>query len=439
MRSFMQRAVAMAVAGSSFYLPSAWAEEDEAWNAHFQATYVHQQHGGFPALYSGPNSLLAVHERSYSFSATAYLGMRLGEGTEVYADPEVVQAVPFSNLTGLGGLTNAENQKTAGPTPTWYRARLFARHTWGLGGGKESVESDANQLAGEIDKRRIVLTAGNVAAIDIFDAGPYSHDPRTQLLNWAFMTHGAYDFAADARGYTWGTALEYYFDDWVVRAGRFLEPRESNGLKLDYRIMAHHGDQIEIERACEIAGHPGTVRLLLFRNVARMGNFKEALEFAATHGGVPDVANVRRDQAKWGMGAGIDQKLSESVGFFARASWNDGASETYAFTEIERSVAAGADIKGRAWDRPDDVLLLGLARNGLSAAHRDYLAAGGLGFFIGDGRLTYEPELIAEAAYVAKLAQGAWLSVDLQHIRNPAYNADRGPVMVGGVRLHLEY
>jgi carbohydrate-selective porin OprB len=170
-----------------------------------------------------------------------------------------------------------------------------------------------------------------------------------------------------------------------------------------------------------------------------MGNFREALDLAATTGGVPDVADVRRDQAKWGFGIGIDQQVSDSVGLFTRASWNDGATETYAFTEIERSLTAGASVKGQLWQRPDDTILLGVIRNGLSKAHRDYLAAGGLGFFIGDGRLNYRPELIAEVSYVASLARRVWLSLDFQHIRNPAYNADRGPVTLGGARLHIEF
>jgi hypothetical protein len=413
--------------------------ETETYNAHFQATYIYQRHGGFPALYSGPNSLVSVYERGYSFSATGYFGLRLGRNTELYLNPEVAQGVPLSGLTGLGGLTNGENQKTAGSYPTWYRARIFARQTWPLGGDTERVDSDANQLAGDVAKNRIVLTAGNLAVIDIFDAGRFAHDPRKQFLNWAFMTHGAFDFAADARGYSWGAAIEYYCDDWVVRGGRFLQPRESNGLKLDYRIMGHYGDQIEIERKYKLADREGSARLLLFRNYARMGNFREALDLAATTGGVPDVADVRRDQAKWGFGIGIDQQVSDSVGLFTRASWNDGATETYAFTEIERSLTAGASVKGQLWQRPDDTILLGFIRNGLSKSHRDYLAAGGLGFFIGDGRLNYRPELIAEVSYVASLVRRVWLSLDFQHIRNPAYNADRGPVTIGGARLHIEF
>lgn len=411
----------------------------ESTNAYYQATYIWQSHAPMHALYTGPNSLSPNHEKAYSLSATAYLGWRLWPGTEFYFNPELVQAVPLSNLTGMGGLSNGENQKTAGPTPTIYRARLFARHTWGLGGGTERVESSANQLGGAVDKRRLVLTAGNLSVIDLFDASPSSHDPRTQFLNWAQMTHGAYDFAADTRGYSWGAAIEYYRDDWAIRFGRFLQPFQSNGLQLDYRIAAHYGDQFEYERAHRILGQPGKIRLLGFRNVARMGGFRDALDFAAVNGGTPDVANVRKDQVKYGFGANLEQRLNDEVGLFARASWNNGAAETYAFAEIERSMTGGVNVKGSGWGRPDDNVFLGAIRNGLSAAHRDYLASGGLGFFIGDGRINYRPETIVEAAYVAKAFKGAWVTLDFQRIRNPAYNADRGPVSIAGARLHFEY
>ena len=207
--------------------------ELEDWNAKFQATYVWQTKGAFTAAYSGPNSLSASHEKSYSFTTTAAFGFRPWVGGEIYFDPEAAQGIPLSNLTGLGGFTNGEIARTAGPTLTCYRARLFLRQTWGLGGGTEAVESEANQLAGIVDKRRWVLTAGNFSVIDLFDANAYSHDPRTQFLNWSLMTYGAYDYAADSRGYSWGGALEYFDDGWAIRAGRFIQPKEPNQLALD--------------------------------------------------------------------------------------------------------------------------------------------------------------------------------------------------------------
>ena len=419
---------------------TAQADADEQWNAKFQATYVWQRKAAFDAPYSGTNSLAAARQKSYSFTATAALGVRPWAGGELYFNPEVAQGIPLSGLTGLGGFTNGEIARTAGSNPTLYRARLFLRQTWGLGGAREKVESDANQLAGTVDRRRFVLTAGNLSLLDIFDDNVYSHDPRTQFLNWSLLTHGAYDFAADARGYTSGFALEYFHDDWAIRFGRFMQPRVPNQLALDYALFKNYGDQIEIERAHVLGGQPGKVRLLAYRNAANMSRFQDALERAAIVGGVPDINQVRFGRtARHGVGVNLEQALTGNVGLFGRAMWSDGKTETYAFTEIDTSASVGALIKGGAWGRAADSVGIAFARNGLSTVRRNYLAAGGLGFFIGDGRLNYRPETIFESYYSIGVSKNFWLSFDWQHIRNPAYNADRGPVNVGTVRLHTEF
>lgn len=424
-------------------LPGALLAQDaaipEGWNARFQATYIRQAKPAFSAAYSGANSLLPDAEKSYSFTSTAYLGLRLARDTELYFNPELVQGVPMSGLVGLGGLSNSELQKTAGPTPTLYRARLFVRQTWGLGGERESVAPDQNQLGGTRDKNRVVLSAGNLAVTDIFDVNSYAHDARTQFMNWAFLTHGAYDYAADARGYSRGAALEYYAGDWVLRAGRFMLPREPNGLPLDPDLSRHYGDQVELEKRYLLSGQPGKARLLLFRNRAVMGSFADALAHAA--GGVPDTATVRQLRDKRGWGVSVEQSLGDTAGVFARMGRSDGASEVYAFAEIDRSLSLGVSVKGARWGRELDTFGLAYARNGLSGPHRDYLAAGGIGFFVGDGRLNYRPEVIVEGYYSFGLdvLQRSALSVGAQYIRNPAYNADRGPVRVYSVRLHTEF
>ncbi len=421
-------------------LAAAQTPEREDWNAKFQATYVWQLKPSFPAAYSGPNSLSGDREKSYSFTATAAWGFRPWSTGELYFDPEVAQGVPLSDLTGLGGFTNGEMARASGSNPTFYRARLFLRQTWAMGGDKEQVESDVNRLAGTLDKRRIVLTAGNFSILDIFDNNAYSHDPRRQFLNWAFLTHGAYDYAGDSRGYTWGAAVEYFHDDWAVRAGRFAQPKEPNQLALDSRIFDHYGDQIEIERAHTLGNQPGTVRVLAYRNRAVMSRFDDALDFAARTGTVPDINAVRTgEQVKTGIGINLEQAVSGDVGVFSRAMWADGQTETYAFTEIDRSLSVGVLTRGSAWGREQDTVGFALARNELSHAHRDYLAAGGLGFFIGDGKLNYRPEDIAEIFYSLGVFRSTWATLDAQRIRNPAYNTDRGPVDVATIRLHAEF
>lgn len=414
--------------------------DSEDWNAKFQSTYVWQGQRSFSAAYSGPHSLTPDKESSYSFTATAAFGFRPWAGGELYFDPEAAQGVPLSNLSGLGGLTNGEMGRSSGPNIKAYRARLFLRQTWGMGGEQEAVASDMNQLAGMVDKRRWVLTAGNLSVLDVFDSNAYSHDPRTQFLNWSVMAHGSYDYAADARGYSWGLALEWYHDDWVVRAGRFIQPKESNGQPLDTRALQHYGDQIEIERAHTVGGQAGALRVLAFRNRAKMARYQDALDQALGTGSAPDINDVRTgNQVKYGFGLSLEQSLSPDIGLFARANWADGKTETYAFTEIDRSVSGGAVVKGAPWRRAQDSLGVALARNGISRVHRHYLADGGLGFFIGDGRLNYRPEMIAEAYYQVGLTKATSVTFDWQHIRNPAYNADRGPVNVATVRLHAEF
>lgn len=254
------------------------------------------------------------------------------------------------------------------------------------------------------------------------------------------MTHGAYDFAADARGYSWGLGLEYIYDNWGLRAGRFAQPKEPNQLALDSKIFRHYGDQMEIEHAHRFGDRAGKLRLLAFRNRARMSRYQDALNRASQLGGTPSINDVRNeDQIKQGLGLSLEQALSSDIGLFTRASWADGKTETYAFTEIDRSISSGTIIKGGTWGRSRDALGIALARNYLSAEHRDYLAAGGLGFFIGDGQLNYAPETIVETFYSWNAMRQVWVSFDYQRIYNPAYNADRGPANVGSVRLHTEF
>jgi hypothetical protein len=413
--------------------------EEEAYGAKLQATYVWQRKYPFGAAYTGTNSLIPEREKSYSFTATAALGARVWKGGEVYVDPEVTQGVPLSHLTGLGGFSNGEIARTSGPTPTFYVARAFLRQTWGLGGEREKVESDANQLAGSVERRRVVLTVGKLSVQDLFDDNAYSKDPRTQFLNWSLMTYGAWDFAADARGYSWGIALEYFHDDWALRAARFLMPKQSNGLALNPRIFYSFGDQVELEHAHSIAGQPGKLRVLAFRNQADMGGYSDSIADAAASGTTPDLATSRKKRDKYGFGINLEQSLSQDVGVFARASWNNGEAETFAFTEIDRSLSAGVLVKGAPWGRAADSVGLALVRNGISGPHSDYLAAGGLGFFLGDGQLRYRSEDIFEIFYSLGVVKDVWVSADFQRIFGPAYNADRGPVSIASARFHYGF
>lgn len=417
-------------------LPCA-AADAESWNLHGQSTYVWQYKPAFASSYSGANSLGADRERSYSFTSTAALGLRLAEGTELYVDPEVAQGVAFSDLTGLAGFSNGELAKTSGPKPRLYLARAFLRHVIGLGGGSSQVAPAANQLGTSYDNRRIVFTAGTISLLDVFDVNATAHDPRTQFMNWAFMTHAAYDYAADARGYTYGAAVEYFGDRWSARAGRFAQPLEPNQLKLDSKLLRHYGDQIELSRDYEALGGSGTVRALAFHSKAVMASYGDALRGADGH--VPTLDAVRdHEHDKWGVGAGFEHKLRPDMSIFARALRADGRTETYAFTEADQSASIGMRMSGTRWSRERDTAGVAVAVSGLSLPHRRYLEQGGQTFFLGDGRLNYAHERAMEAYYSFSLGHGLNVSLDAQRIENPGYNADRGPAAFYGFRLHWE-
>ena len=292
--------------------------------------------------------------------------------------------------------------------------------------------------SGKVDKRRFVLTAGNLSISDMFGTSDISGDGRTQFLNWSSIDHGHFDYAADARGFSWGAVGELYWDDWTVRGGRFIQPRVSNGLRLDYRIFKHFGDQLEVERRHVFGGQPGVVKAFAFRNVASMASFRDALN-AAAPGTAPGLELSRRRQSKVGWGISFEQSLTSDLRVLARGGAHDGKTESFAFTEIDQSIFLAASLKGSRWGRAHDNLGVSFARNGLSNEHRNFLAAGGSGFFLGDGRLNYAPEQILEAYYSWVPAKGASVSFDWQRITNPGYNRDRGPVNIGSVRLHYEF
>ncbi len=426
--------------------PWSYAETADAENmtARFQLTYNWQRHPAFHAAYSGPNSIIASGEKMYTFTVDAYLGFRPWKDGEIYLTPEISQGVPFStNLIGLGGFTNGEITRAAGTHPTIYRQKLFLRQTWNNGGGTEHIEAGSNQLAGSRDKNRVVLTVGNFSTLDVFDPNTYAKDPRTQFMNWGNWTYASYDYAADARGFGWGFAAEWYQDAWVLRFGRMTGPREPNGLPTDYAIGKHYGDQLEVEHAHTLYGRPGAVRVLGWRNRAVLASFDDALAWLNAHPGSytgPDalVAVRNTEKIKFGIGLNVEQEVSDSTGFFMRAMQADGRTETYAFTEVDGSFSSGFLIKGGNWGRTEDSIGLSLARNTLSNERRQFLEAGGISFFIGDGKLNYRPETVFESYYSLNLAKSMWLTTDYQRIQNPAYNADRGPINVYAVRFHVE-
>ncbi len=420
-------------------------DEEEA-SARLQVTYNWQKHPAFQAAYTGPNSIIPTSEKMYTFATTAYLGMRLWQGSEVYLDTEFSQGVPFStNLVGMGGFTNGDITRAAGAKITPYRQRLFLRQTWSNGGESQRTESGVNnQMAGWVDRNRVVLTVGNFSTLDVFDPNTYAKDARTQFMNWGNWTYAAYDYAADARGFGWGFATEWYQDDWVLRFGRMTGPALPNGLPVDQSIFKHYGDQIEIEHEHSLFGHTGRVRVLGWRDRAKLASFSDALVWLkanpGNYTGPAALLAVRgSEKNKFGVGLNIEQEINSNTGFFMRIMQTDGRTETYAFTEVDGSLSTGVTVKGGAWGRSDDGVGLSLMRNVLSQDRRRFLEAGGISFFIGDGRLNYRPEDIFEGYYSFGLAKGVWLTADYQRMQNPAFNADRGPIDIYALRFHSEF
>ena len=410
--------------------------EPAPWSIHAQATVVDQWHYGFHSPYEGLESLQGSAEDKHTFSATLFLGYGVGRGGGLYLDPELTQGTGLSGTQGIAGFPNGEATHASGTAPVLNLARLLFRQTIGLGGETEKVEDDENQLAGVQDVDRIVLTAGKVAATDVFDDNAFSHDPRTQFLDVALMDSGAWDFPADTNGYTGGFTAELNRKDWTAHYGVFMEPAEANGSALDKHLFRAWGQVLQWDRRYALGDRTGTVRPFVFWNRADMGSY--ALSVSNPSAGL-DVVNTRGYRSKVGAGISWDQELTSDLGAFARASWNDGHTETWAFTEIDSSVAAGLSLQGAAWGRRDDTVGLAEVVDGLSADHRRYLAAGGYDFSIGDSRLSYATEDVTECYYNWKPVSWLALAADYQLVVNPAYNGSRGPVSVLGVRAHCAY
>jgi high affinity Mn2+ porin len=423
-------------------IPPAPAEEldvpsSEDWSLHTQATGIYQAYPSFHSPYQGSNSLSGNTQIRDTLSFTGFVGYRLPwQGGELYFNPEFNQGSGFDHTFGIAGFPNGEAQKASSNLPKFNVARLFLRQTFGLGGEQETLEADANQLAETVDVSRITVTIGKLSIPDLFDGNAYSHDPRTQFLNWSLMDGGAYDYAADQKGYSDGIAVELNQKLWALRVGYFLVPKMSNDRDLETRIAQFGGYNAELETRYSLDGQPGKFRILGFANRIFAGSYRETLADPALD---LNIAATRRERLKYGFVLNLEQAVTSDLGLFSRYSWNDGKEEIMSFTDITESFSLGASLKGTNWDRPDDVVGLAGVVNFLSAAERDFLAAGGLGILIGDGRLNYAPEGIVEAYYNYKIAAPLSLTLDYQFFDNPAYNQDRGPVSVFTARLHAAF
>ena len=409
------------------------------WNVHAQTTFIAQGYPSFRAPYTGTNSLPGTGQLQQTWTTTAFLGVRLWEGGEFYFNPELAQGFGINGTLGIAGFPNGEAQKAGAPFPKIRPQRYYFKQTFGLGGEQEDVADAANQLPGKRDIDRITLIVGRFAVGDFFDGNSYAKDPRADFMNWAMWSSAAYDFPADLPGYTRGAVVELNRKDWAVRAGLFQVPNAPNS---DVLVYNTGGAVVEFEGRYSVFEQPGKLRLGVFGNQGNTGNYRQALSIEDANPALDInsvMASIRHDHLKYGFYLNAEQQLMKDVGLFARVSWNDGQNEILSFTDVDRSVSGGLSIKGSRWGRPSDTIGIGGAINGLSAAHRDFLAAGGLGLLIGDGRLSYGTERILETYYAYSIDKNFTFTADYQLIANPAYNADRGPVSVFSGRLHGEF
>ncbi|WP_375786515.1 carbohydrate porin [Bradyrhizobium sp. Pha-3] len=415
--------------------------ESDNWSVHAQTTLIGQGYPAIRSAYSGTDSLPAGGQAQQTWTTTAFLGVRLWEGGELYFNPETAQGFGLNGTLGLAGFPNGEAQKAGAEYPRIRPQRYYLKQTFGFGGEQEDVPDGPNQIAGKRDIDRLTLIVGRFAIGDFFDGNSYAKDPRADFMNWAMWSSAAYDFPADLPGYTRGVVVEFNRKDWAVRAGVFEVPDAPNSDVLVFNAN-NGGAVVEFEGRYSIFDQPGKVRVGVFGNRGFTGNYRQALAIEDANPGldINDVmAGIRKANTKYGFYLNGEQQIATDVGLFGRLSWNDGRNEILSFTDVDRSVSGGLSIKGSYWGRANDTIGIGGAVNGLSAAHRDYLAAGGLGLLIGDGALNYSPERILETYYAYQVNKNLTLTADYQFITNPAYNADRGPVHIFSGRIHGEF
>ena len=418
------------------------SSSDDRWNFHFQNTIIDQYHPDFTSPYSGTNSLQSHEKSTLSISVTAFLGAKVWKNGFVYFNPEISGGSGFSQTRGVAGFPNGEVYRVDVVAPNKSVARMYYRQLIALTREKQTIDDAANQIKSQIPTSYVSITAGKFSVLDFFDYNKYTHDPRNQFYNWALMGNGAWDYPANTKGYTWGTVIELVKPQWALRYAIVMVPLTVNGSIMDKDIYHSHSQALEYEHKYVVRKQSGTIRIIGFYSLARMGNYKKAIEYAKNGGDISDAIDTVRTLGnnKYGIGINIDQALNEYIGLFFRASINDGHNETWAFTEIDRAISLGVQLNGKMWKRNTDKIGIAMLENGLSKDHRDYLRAGGYGFIIGDGALKYKPEMIAELYYSFNVLHSPFtLSPDYQFIMNPAYNKDRGPVHAFGLRAHAEF
>ena len=411
-----------------------------------QANFIFQTHPPFHADYSGPNSLSPRYEKATSRLMTLYTGVRLNNSTELLFDLEEAGGAALSTGLGLAGNTDLDIVRNPLLSKAPYAGRAMIHKVFAL--SKDKVENQRNyfSLFDELPRRRLEIRFGKFSMPDFFDINSVGSDTHLQFINWTTDNNGAYDYAADTRGYTVGATADYEDRNWGFRFAEALMPKVANGIDLVWRPWQVHAENFEYElRHGIIPQKAGVIRLLAYTNDANMGIYRDAIAQFENHTAprpesVPEITNhpwhITR---KYGFGINLEQNLTHYLTAFARFGWDNGKTESFAYTEVDQTFAEGLGASGAWWHRKQDRAGLAFVSNAIKKDHQTYLADGGLGFLLGDGKLNYGRENILETYYTVHVWRGLYLAPGLQHINNPGYNRDRGPVLVPSFRAHIEF
>jgi carbohydrate-selective porin OprB len=406
-----------------------------------QANFVFQTHPEFHAPYSGTHSLSPNYEKATSRVVTLYTGVRLNNSTELLVDIEEAGGAALSSGFGLAGDTDLDIVRNPSLSKAPYLGRAIIHKVFAL--SKDKVENQRTFLSlfDELPRRRLEIRFGKFSMPDFFDINSVGSDTHLQFLNWTTDNNGAYDYAADTRGYTVGFTADYEDRNWGFRFAEALMPKVANGIDLVWKPWQVHAENLEYElRHGVIPRKAGVVRLLAYTNEANMGVYRDQVVQAAEQNVTPDVtAHPWHITRKYGFGVNLEQNLTHYLTAFARFGWDNGKTESFAYTEVDQTFVEGLGANGAWWHRKQDRAGVAFVSNGIKKDHQNYLAAGGLGFLLGDGHLNYGRENILESYYTVHVWRGIYLAPGLQHITDPGYNRDRGPVIVPTFRAHVEF
>jgi high affinity Mn2+ porin len=416
-------------------------ETDRFWVSG-QANFISQWHPAFHSPYRGANSLSPEAQDATSRVLTLYTGLRLTDTTELLCDVQETGGHGIGEALGLAGFTNLDVVRNPSLGKAPYVARLMWHQIIPLSDETSSAARTPLSLFSRLPERRLEIRFGKFTLGDFYDLNTYGADSNFQFMNWTVDNNGAYDYAADTRGFTYAAMVDYHDRHWSIRFAEALMPKVANGIHLDADLSRARAENLEVElRRTVIRHREGTLRLLNFVNHANMGSYRQAVDnFLAGLTPVPEItAHPLRTRIKYGFGVNFEQPWNDWIGVFGRWGWNEGRHESYAYTEVDSTVEIGLGASGRKWGRVFDHAGLALVTNGISKDHQEYLALGGLGFLLGDGRLNYGRENIVETYYTLHAWRGVYPSFGFQYVANPGYNRDRGPVLVPSLRLHLEF